>query len=114
MRKLWLFSVLIVGLLAATLASAHDISLHKGSATQGEIVSVEGEKMVVKTATGPVTVSFSGKTKYEHGNQTVTKSHLKAGDKVAVFGTKLASGEVVAREILINPPAADSHHADHK
>jgi len=114
MRKLWLFSVLIAGLLATTLAHAHDISLHKGSATRGEIVSIDGEKMQVKTSTGAVTVSFSGKTKYEHGAQTVTKSHLKAGERVAVFGTKLASGELVAREILIDPPASDSHHADHK
>jgi hypothetical protein len=41
----------------------------------------------------------------------VTKSHLKAGERVSVFGTKLPTGELVAREVLIG--TADSH-ADHK
>jgi Domain of unknown function (DUF5666) len=109
-RRLWPFSVLILALLAATLASAHDASLHKGKPTEGEIVSMDGAKMQLKTAAGPVTVTLSDKTKYEHGNMTVTKSHLKTGERVAVFGTKLATGELVAREVLISPAASDSHH----
>ena len=109
-RENWPFSVLIIALLAVSLASAHDISLHKGKATEGEIVSIATGKMELKTAAGPVTVTLNDKTKYEHGTQTVTKSHLKTGEKVAVFGTKLPTGELVAREVLINPAASDSHH----
>ncbi len=111
-QKLWHFSALIIfTLLAAQQAGAHDAKLHKGKATEGEIVSVAAGKMELKTAAGPVTVTLSDKTKYEHGKQTVTKSHLKAGERVSVFGTKLPTGELVAREVLIG--TADSH-ADHK
>ena len=113
----WPSSAIIIGLLAATLASAHDASLHKGKPTTGEIVSITGEKMQLQAQSGPVTVVLNNKTKYEHGNQTVTKSHLKAGEKVSVFGTKLATGELVAKEVLIGAPAAatnhDAHHSDH-
>jgi hypothetical protein len=109
-RVHWPFSVLIAALLAVSLANAHDVKLHKGKATEGEIVSVAAGKMELKTASGPLTVTLSDKTKYEHGTQTVTKRHLKTGERVAVFGTKLPTGELVAREVLINPAASDSHH----
>ena len=65
----------------------------------------------LKTATGAITVTLNDKTKYEHGNQTVTKSHLQKGERVSVFGTKLATGELVAREVLIGAPQS---HATHK
>ena len=109
-RKLVPFSVLACALLAGSLASAHDASLHKGKATEGEIVSIEAAKIELKTAAGPVTVTLSAKTKYEHGDKTVTKSHLKKGERVSVFGTKLPTGELVATEVVIGAPAADSHH----
>ena len=85
------------------------VSLHKGKATAGEIVSVSADKMELKTAAGAVTVILNDKTKYEHGNQTVTKAHLQKGDRVSVFGTKLQTGELVPREVLIG--ATDSHAA---
>jgi len=95
--------------LLTTLASAHDASLHKGKATTGEVISVAADKMELKTAAGPVTVTLNDKTKYEHGNKAATKSHLVKGEHVSVFGTKLPTGELVAREILIDAP--DSHAA---
>jgi len=116
-KNSWPFSAIIIvplaALLAVTTAIAHDASLHKGKPTDGEIVSIAGEKMQIKAATGPLTVVLSNKTKYEHGNQTVTKSHLKAGEHVSVFGTKLPTGELVASEVLIGAPAADAHHDAH-
>jgi len=109
-QKLWHFSALIIfALLAAQQAGAHDAKLHKGKPTEGEIVSVAAGKMELKTAAGPLTVTLSDKTKYEHGKQTVTRGHLKAGERVSVFGTKLPTGELVAREVLIG--TADSHAA---
>jgi hypothetical protein len=108
--KRYLFStILAIALLAPSLAVAHDASLHKGKATVGEVVSIAAGKMELKTATGPVTVTLNEKTKYEHGDQTVDVSHVAKGQKVSVFGTKLPTGELVAREILIG--AADSHAA---
>lgn len=106
----YLFStVLFIALLAPSLAVAHDASLHKGKPTNGEVVSISGDKLELKTATGPITVTLNEKTKYEHGNQTAAKSHLQKGERVTVFGTKLATGELVAKEVLIGAP--DSHAA---
>lgn len=46
-------------------------------------------------------VTFSSKTKFEHGNATVDRTHVTKGAQISVFGTKLPTGEVVAREVLI-------------
>jgi hypothetical protein len=103
-RKLVLFSILSCAVL-----NAHDAKLHKGKATEGEIVSIAATKMELKTATGVVPVTLSAKTKYEHGDETVTKSHLKKGEHVSVFGTKLATGELVATEVVMGAHEADHH-----
>jgi hypothetical protein len=103
-RKFVLFSILACGVL-----SAHDAKLHKGKATEGEIVSIAANKMELKTATGVVPVTLSAKTKYEHGDETVTKSHLKKGEHVSVFGTKLATGELVATEVVMGAHEAEHH-----
>ena len=100
---------LFATILAISLLSAHDASLHKGKATTGEVVSVSDKKMEVKTSTGLVTIALNNKTKYEHGSAAATRSHLEKGQKVSVFGTKLPTGEMVAREIVIAAP--DSHAA---
>jgi hypothetical protein len=92
-------------------AGAHDAKLHKGKPVEGEIVSIDGAKLELKTAAGVVPVILQEKTKYEHGNKAVNRTHLKKGGRVSVFGTKLPTGEMAAREILINGPA---EHADHK
>jgi len=102
---------LFATILAISLLSAHDASLHKGKATTGEVVSVSGDKMEMKTSAGPLTVMLNDKTKYEHGAKTVTRSHLQKGEQVSVFGTKLPTGELVAREVLIGAP---NSHATHK
>jgi hypothetical protein len=110
MRRLLLTIPLAWALVLGT-AGAHDAKLHKGKPVEGEIVSIDAAKLELKTAAGVIPVTLSAKTKYEHENQTVTRSHLKKGARVSVFGTKLATGEMAAREILIGG-AAD--HADHK
>ncbi len=89
--------------------AAHDKKLHKGKATEGEIVSVSKNGFQVKTATGTVPVTFTEKTKFEHGKDVVDSSHVKAGDHVSVFGTKLASGELVGKEILLGSDDAHAH-----
>ena len=58
---------------------------------------------------GSVPVTLSAKTKYEHGDETVTKSHLKKGEHVSVFGTKLATGELVATEVVMGAHEAEHH-----
>ena len=42
----------------------------------------------------------------------MNKSHLTKGEKITVFGTKLPSGEIVAREIVLG--AMDMDHSAEK
>ena len=90
---------------------AHDASKHKGKPIQGEVVSAAADKFEVKTTSGIVPVTFSSKTKFEHGNATVDKTHVVKGSHVSVFGTKLPSGEMVAREVVIGD---GNDHAKHE
>jgi hypothetical protein len=103
--------ILLTLALVVPAAIAHDASKHKGKATQGEITAVTGDTVELKTAAGNVRVSLTSKTKIEHGTQVVDRSHLKTGERVHVFGTKLPSGELVAREIVIG--TADHTGAEH-
>ena len=107
MKRLFLTTLLALGLGVVCLLNAHDPSKHKGKPTRGEILSVAGDRFYMKTDAGNLTVTFSSNTKFEHGDQTVTKEHLKKGEHVAVMGTKLPTGELVAREVILG--AQDAH-----
>jgi hypothetical protein len=119
-RKEYLMSIgkYVVTLLLAlavsvSMLSAHDAAEHKGAPTQGQIASVVADSFQLKTATGTVKVSFNKETKFEHGDEVVDKSHLTKGAKVSVFGTKLPSGEIVAKEVVMGatPAAKAAEHA---
>ena len=110
-RTFRLVALATVSLLTPALVLAHDASKHKGKATTGEITTVSNDRFEMKTTTGNVTVAFSTKTKFEHGNQVVDKTHLKQGEKVSVIGTKLPNGELVAREVLLGTSAPVDHSA---
>ena len=84
-----------------TAALAHDASKHKGKPVHGEVLSVTTDNIELKTTPGTMPVTFSSKTKFEHGNAVVDKTHVTKGAHIAVFGTKLPTGELVAREVLI-------------
>ena len=94
-------SLLLFGLAAVGDLSAHDVSKHKGNATEGEIVAVADDSFVMKTAKGNVTVTLNKDTKIEHADQVVDKTHLMKGEGVTVFGTKLPSGQLVAKEVVM-------------
>lgn len=98
-----LLTILFFAGLAMPSAIGHDPSKHKGKATEGVIRAVSGDKIEIKATAGLITVALTTKTKIEHGTESVDRSHLKAGERVSVFGTKLPSGELVAREIVIAP-----------
>ena len=100
---------LFLGMLMPFVAGAHDPSKHKGKPTKGEVVSVANDRIEVKTATGTKTFTLTDKTKFERGEQAATRADLKKGDPVTVFGTTLASGEVVAREVLVGKPGGHKH-----
>ena len=97
-----------VVLLVGGLAAAHEQSLHKGHPTEGEVVSVSKDDLVMQTAKGNVSVTLSDSTTVERGDAKVARDAIHTGDHVSVFGTTLATGEFVAREIVIG--GAHDHH----
>ena len=97
-------ALLFVALLIPSPARAHDPSKHKGKGVQGEIVSIANDGIELKTSAGAQTVTTNDKTQFERGSAQITTADLKKGDRVTVFGTKLANGELVAREILLGNP----------
>lgn len=100
MRRLCVM-ILTLGMLTFTSLWAHDARLHQANATTGEVTSVGSDNFDLKTAKGSMKVTFSSKTTFEHGGAKVDKSHLAKGDHVGVIGTKLPTGELVAKEILL-------------
>ena len=115
MNRRYTTTLLMLGLLAPASTWAHDERLHKPNAVTGQIVSVADDNFQLKTKTDTIKVTFSSKTKFEHGKETVDKSHLKKGETVGVIGTKLPSGELVAKEILLGLTASkedSAHKAD--
>jgi len=110
MHKKLSMTLLFAVLLIPSAARAHDPSKHKGKGVQGEIVSIVNDRIELKTSAGAKTVTINEKTKFERGSAQVTKSDLKKGDGVTVFGTKLASGELVAREILLSVAEHQNGH----
>jgi len=102
--KTRLFSLSIFLFFAVPVAAfAHDASMHKGKNTIGEVMSIANDKLVMKTDKGSVPVTLIADTKVElEEGQAVTKGNLKVGDHLMVTGTKLPSGELVAKEIMID------------
>ena len=93
---------------------AHDACLHKGKPTAGKVVSIDDQALKLKTAAGMTTVTLGEKTKFERGKENVTREELKPGQEIRVFGTKLPTGELVAREVLLpetdSPTASSAYH----
>lgn len=105
-------TLLLVLASSVLVLSAHEAEKHSGKPTKGEIAAVAAESFQMKTALGTVKVSFNEETKFEHGDQVVDKSHLVKGEKLTVFGTKLPSGEIVAKEVVLG--AMDTNHPAEK
>lgn len=111
-KRSFLAAVLLFGLVVVGVLSAHDA---QGPATKGQIVSVAGDTFVMKTDKGNMTVTLNKDTKIEHGDKAVDKTHLMKGEKVTVYGTKLPSGEFVAKEVMMGTtPAASKAKTEHK
>lgn len=100
--------VILAALFAAASILAHDAKYHKGRSTDGEVLSVLEDRITLKTETATKIILFTAKTNFEADGQKVTAKALKKGEKVNVLGTTLASGEIVATEILISTGAKKS------
>lgn len=96
-------SVVFLFLAIPTAAFAHDASMHQGKATMGEVTSMTGDQIAMKTAKGNVNVTMNADTKVElEKGQAGTKGDLKVGKHLMVTGTKLPGGELVAKEVMIH------------
>lgn len=115
-------SVLLMAaaMLLPSSARAHDPKQHKGKQTKGEIVSVAQDRIQLKAGQRQIVVLLSEKPKIEVNGGAATAAALAKGQKVAVIGTTLASGEIVAKEILVErstaPASASGQgaHSGHK
>jgi ribosomal protein S1 len=94
---------------AGSIATAHEQSLHKGRATGGTVVSISERGLMLESAAGNVPVILSETTKFERADKPVTKQEIRKGDHVDVFGTKLETGELVAKEVIVHGPEAPEH-----
>jgi len=108
----------LTGVLGVTSAYAHDARLHKGKPTVGEVESLSEKGVTLKTARGTTPVTFQDKTTFERGEAQASAQEIQTGDQLTVFGTKLPSGELVAREVLLPSANAQSkthmQHAPHQ
>jgi len=97
-------------------AGAHEQSLHKGHPTEGRVASVSEKSLVVETDKGNVSVTLMDTTKIEGGDTPMPGREIRTGDHVSVFGTKLESGELVAKEIIDHGPehGGDAAHPGHQ
>lgn len=95
----------VLALLVPIAAAGHEASKHRGKPTQGEVVSMEGDRLSIATPAGRVVVTLTEATKLEQGDHATTRDALKSGVHVTVFGTKLPGGALVAREVIVHPMA---------
>jgi hypothetical protein len=108
------FALALMGALGASSAYAHDASLHKGKPTVGQVESLLNNGVNLKTMNGTTPVTFQEKTKFERGDAQASPKEIQKGDQLTVFGTKLPSGELVAREVLLPSANVQSEtHAPH-
>src|SRR5215813_8082575 len=111
MKRIALPTLIAAGLVVSQIARAHDGVDHEGKGTEGQIVSIADNQFELNTATETLQVTLSSKTKFEYNHQAVDKTHLTKGEHVTVMGTKLPSGEMVAKEVVIGQ--MDAHAGDH-
>ena len=101
-----LTSAVFICLTAPASALAHDASMHKGKVTVGKITTMAHGKLSVETENGPVVVTLSEGTRIEdEGGGPAAVGDLRMGDAVTVTGTRLAGGELVAKEVMIRGDA---------
>ena len=81
--KNWIVTVVLLAALSvATSALAHEGHMHKAL---GTVVSVQGEKLELKTTDGkPLTLVVDKTTAITRGKDKIEAAALKAGDRVSV------------------------------
>ena len=77
--------------------------MFRGGATTGEVISMDDKSITVKMIDGITKiVLFATSTTYSN-TVTATKTDVKTGSTVAVFGTPNSDGSITATNVQINP-----------
>jgi hypothetical protein len=69
----------------------------------GEIISVDDKSIVVKLQDDSSKIVLIDNKTVVNKAQTVTKSELKVGERVSVFGSENTDGSVTAQNVQLNP-----------
>ena len=109
-----LFAFVVTTFLCSSLAYAHDPKFHKKHFKHGEVADITANGFTMKTGKGTIPVTYGRDTVFEMGEKgdPAAAKDLKKDDKVAVSGTTLESGELVATEVLIDRDGASASRAD--
>ena len=97
--------------ITATIADAHDKAQHHGKPTVGVIAAIDGDHLTLEMDGHQTTVVVNAETKVEDGDKTAGRDRLTKGSSIAVFGTKLPTGELVAHEIHLQGGDDAAHPA---
>lgn len=103
--------VAIFALLSSSMLLAHDPKKHKGRPTAGTVEKLTDKGLELKNDRGTKTVIFTDQTTFEHGDRKMSRSDVKANDHLLILGTTLATGEIVAKEVLWAPESAAKEEA---
>ncbi|MBP9817175.1 hypothetical protein KBC75_00275 [Candidatus Shapirobacteria bacterium] len=74
-----------------------------GGQTYGDILSLDDKTMTVKMADGSSKIILLSDSTSFNKEATGTKTDLKVGDKVGVFGQSNTDGSISAQMVQINP-----------
>lgn len=104
MRKIITFVAALTVLIGSGPAYAHDQELHHGKPVMGNIAALNDGGFAMETDGGAVMVKLLPETKFETGKDGAAGSRddLKIGAHTMVYGTKLETGELVAKEVMIH------------
>ena len=111
-RTYLLVSLLIIALTTAN-SRAHDESRHPEKPTVGEVMALSGDRITLKTDDGQAAVILGEATRIEQHGTVVDRKALRPGAYVSVFGTKLPTGELAAKEVHLEENVGH-HVAAHK
>lgn len=101
--KIKLSFVIFLALAQSSEAYAHDLKYHKGKPIEGTITQLTSDGFGLKIDGESIKVKYvDGVTIEDEHEVSERKEDLHVGSRVAIFGTKLASGELVAKEIHLH------------